>query len=203
MRQGYDDETGCPLLNVWNLFTCNWIVQLMRAFASGTQGRQALSHTSCAAESIPLAGTTQGCFARMTLKAHPLRMHAARHAGAHRRVSMCSFTCCCQVLESLGCRGPCRGVPKCSGNHVVHNLCVRELPPSHHGLQAGRPCSLRMRLLVFLSAHHRLLIQGVTLSLACTLLNAAELQICVKLGFIVQDTRCGNEDACACTTLLF
>ena len=187
------------------MFTCNCVVQLMWVTTPGIAVPlgQTIPHTSCAAKSIPLADTVHNCCAWMTLEARSLRIHAARHAGPHRRVRLCSFTCCCQVLESLGGRGAQRGVAKCGGHHVVHDLCARELLPSHHSLQAGRPCSLQMRLLAFLSAHYRLLTQKVTLSLACTLLDAAELQICVRLGFIVHDTRCGNEYACACTTLLF
>ena len=42
------------------------------------------------------------CLAQMTLKARPLRMHAARHAGAPGGASMRSITCCCKVLEGLG-----------------------------------------------------------------------------------------------------
>ena len=187
------------------MFTCNCVVQLMWVTAPGIEVplSQTTPHISCAAKSIPLADTMHSYYAWMTLKARSLRIHAARHAGPHRRVRMCSFTCCCQVLESLGGRGAQRGVAKCGGHHVVHNLRARELLPSHHSLQAGRPCSLQMRLLAFMSAHHGLLIQVVTLSLACILLNAAELQICVKLGFIMHNTHCGNEYACACTTLVF
>ena len=149
------------------MFTCNCVVQLMWVIAPGIAVPlgQTITHTSCAAKSITLADTVHNCYAWMTLEARSLRIHAARHAGPHRRVRMCSFTCCCQVLESLGGRGAQRGVAKCGGHHVVHDLRARELLPSHHKLQAGRPCSLQMRLLVFLSAHYRLLIQAVTLSL--------------------------------------
>ena len=91
----------------------------------------------------------QACSAQMTVEACSLRMRAARQAGAQRRESMCNFTCCCQVLEGLGGRGPCRGVAKCGGNHIVHNLRAGELLSCHHGCQAGRPCNLQLQPTVY------------------------------------------------------